>query len=359
MRTSWHVLASGALGDTVLTIQLAKRIPALRAAGGFTLVSRTRMPPLAEVVPAFSYINPERLGLHWLYADTAEPPSALAKLIAGSHSLSALGPPDSDVHRRLQLLHPTAVYSFDPRPDRRHAAHHRAVGRATRTTGAGRRPGNTRSTAGKRAKCRKRPHPPPPRQRRHRQMLAARQLHRARQRYPGRQPGPTRFPAGSRRTGALAGTRSQRLVRHRPHPKLREHRAARRPPPHRPRLHRQRRRPHPPRRPAPHPHHRPLRPHQPHGLAPPGPARTRRQRRRRAGPSRLEHPSGAGPGQTRPTVRHHPARGSMTHRRPAAASPPHRCHAAAGIGPRRNAATGQTPRHRHRPAAAEPARRRS
>jgi hypothetical protein len=113
----WLILHGGALGDLVLTIQLALRLPGVGDANRLSLVSRTDPGDLSACRPGIDRRSPEVLGLHWLYAEhDCPPPAALRELIRGTRVLSALGDVDSAVHRRLEWLEPAARFSFDPRP---------------------------------------------------------------------------------------------------------------------------------------------------------------------------------------------------------------------------------------------------
>jgi len=118
MPIEWLILHAGALGDLVLTLQLACRLPGVSAASVLHVVSRSDPGDLSGCRPAVSRQSVEGLGLHRLYAESDEsPPDRLRELVAGRHVLNALAGVDSVVHRRLELLGSPAVYSFDPRPE--------------------------------------------------------------------------------------------------------------------------------------------------------------------------------------------------------------------------------------------------
>ncbi len=113
----WLIFHGGALGDLVLTIQLALRLLSPARGDGLHVVSRTHPGALDACRPQVRRSGAESLGLHWLYAEHAEPaPPRLAELVAGARVLNTLGAVDSLPHRRLALLAPAALYSLDPRP---------------------------------------------------------------------------------------------------------------------------------------------------------------------------------------------------------------------------------------------------
>ncbi len=118
MADDWLILHAGALGDLILTIQLALRLPGVNGSSKLHILSRSDPGDLSNCRPAVSRQSIEGLGLHRLYAESDEsPPDQLRELVAGRHVLNALADVDSVVHRRLRLLGPQAVYSFDPRPE--------------------------------------------------------------------------------------------------------------------------------------------------------------------------------------------------------------------------------------------------
>jgi heptosyltransferase-3 len=111
------VLHGGALGDLVLTVQLALRLPGIRADSTLEVLSRTDPGDLSECQPRVRRVSLEGLGAHWLYGGGDDsPPERLRELVAGQRVLNALGDADSVVHRRLNALGARAVHSFDPRP---------------------------------------------------------------------------------------------------------------------------------------------------------------------------------------------------------------------------------------------------
>lgn len=117
MPRDWLILHAGALGDLVLTIQLALRLPRGGAGAGLHLVSRTHPGDLSTCQPAIRRQSADGLGLHWLYAEHDDPPpEALRRAVQDARVLSALGNADSIVHRRLESLQPAGLFSFDPRP---------------------------------------------------------------------------------------------------------------------------------------------------------------------------------------------------------------------------------------------------
>jgi hypothetical protein len=112
----WLVLHAGALGDLVLTLQLARRLPRVAQGAGVTLISRTDPGDLRASGLRVQRLASEGLGLQWLHAAGDGPPERLRELVAGRHVLSALGGVDSTPHERLRRLGARCVYSFDPRP---------------------------------------------------------------------------------------------------------------------------------------------------------------------------------------------------------------------------------------------------
>lgn len=120
----WLILHGGALGDLILTLELARRLPHVAQGSGVTLVSRTDPGELAEHPLRVRRLAGEGLGLHWLYAAGDDPPpERLHELVAGRHVLSALGGVDSRPYQRLGRLGARHVYGFDPRPALDSAAH--------------------------------------------------------------------------------------------------------------------------------------------------------------------------------------------------------------------------------------------
>lgn len=116
--TDLLIMHGGALGDLLLTLQLARHLAGVTVASTLQLVSRTDPGDLSTCRPSIVRRPPEGLGLHWLYAEGDDPSSErLQELVARRQVLNALGGVDSVVHRRLLRLHARAVFSFDPRPD--------------------------------------------------------------------------------------------------------------------------------------------------------------------------------------------------------------------------------------------------
>ena len=112
----WTILHSGALGDLVLTIQLALRLPDAYADGVLEFVSRVNPGDLSNCRPSVRRRSSEGLGLHWLFSDSDdEPPARLRDVLCGAHVLSALGGTESAIHPRLAALDPAGLYSIDPR----------------------------------------------------------------------------------------------------------------------------------------------------------------------------------------------------------------------------------------------------
>ena len=116
------ILHGGALGDLVLTLQLALRLAGRRGsdvepAGTLHVVSRVDPGDLSMCQPAIVRRSSEGFGLHWLYGDHDDPPpERLQQLVSGRCILSALGGPHTLAHQRLLELRPAAAYGFDPQP---------------------------------------------------------------------------------------------------------------------------------------------------------------------------------------------------------------------------------------------------
>jgi heptosyltransferase-3 len=111
------ILHGGALGDLVLTLQLALRLPGFGDQADMDVVARIDPGDLSAMRPSIRRRSSEGLGLHWLYGDHDDPPATpLKDLIAGRRVLSALGGTHTIVHQRLLELRPAEVWSIDPRP---------------------------------------------------------------------------------------------------------------------------------------------------------------------------------------------------------------------------------------------------
>lgn len=116
MTSGWLILHGGALGDLVLTIQLALRLPGVDE-HGLHVFSRVNPGDLSLCRPRITRQSSEGLGLHWLFSDADDPPPApLAEQVRGRRVLSALGGPQTLVHQRLLELRPAALYGLDARP---------------------------------------------------------------------------------------------------------------------------------------------------------------------------------------------------------------------------------------------------
>ena len=123
---NWVVLHAGALGDLILTIQLALRLPGVRGGAGLHLISRTDPGGFSGCAPPISRSSSETLSLHWLYCDPADkdpPPEALRAALSGRRVLSALAAPPDPLHQRMARLGPAALFGFDPRPRPETRAH--------------------------------------------------------------------------------------------------------------------------------------------------------------------------------------------------------------------------------------------
>lgn len=117
MAGEWVILHGGALGDLVLTIQLALRLPGVSDMGVLHVISRTNPGDLSGCRPSIVRRSSEGLGLQWLYGDHDDPaPQRLRDAVRGMRVLNALGGVHTIVHHRLASLEPAAVCSVDPRP---------------------------------------------------------------------------------------------------------------------------------------------------------------------------------------------------------------------------------------------------
>jgi len=147
MDAEWVMLHAGALGDLVLTLQLALRLPGVDAASTLRVVSRVNPGDLSACRPSIVWQSPEGRGLHWLFGGEREgvaaasgarrdsrtsgsrtsgnedPPARLRELVCGARVLNALDGVDSIVHRRLRLLEPAELYSLDPRAQQHSTRH--------------------------------------------------------------------------------------------------------------------------------------------------------------------------------------------------------------------------------------------
>lgn len=124
MSNNWLIIHAGALGDLVLTLQLALRLPGLNRDGRLHLLARVTLPHLEDARPAISQRNLESCAAHLLYKDNPLPPQApLTPLIRGANVLNALGDTDSTPHKRLRELEPKRLLSLDPRPRPDSSAH--------------------------------------------------------------------------------------------------------------------------------------------------------------------------------------------------------------------------------------------
>lgn len=115
MTDPWLILHGGALGDLVLTLQFALRLPGV-AERGLHLVTRVNPGDLSSCRPSIVRHSSETLGLHWLFSGSAQPPMILRDAVRGRLVLSALSGPHTIVHQRLCELEPATLYGFDPRP---------------------------------------------------------------------------------------------------------------------------------------------------------------------------------------------------------------------------------------------------
>jgi hypothetical protein len=124
MSADWLILHGGALGDLVLTMQLALRLPGIGDTETLRIISRTNPGDLSTCRPHIARQSSEGLGLHWLFSDHDDPPpERLRQAVRGAHVLSALGGVQTIPHQRLAALEPAALYSIEPQPPDGEARH--------------------------------------------------------------------------------------------------------------------------------------------------------------------------------------------------------------------------------------------
>ncbi|MBU0639828.1 MAG: glycosyltransferase family 9 protein [Planctomycetes bacterium] len=117
MAGKWVILHAGALGDLVLTVQLALGLDEVQRGRQLHLLARACPGDLSECMPSITFESLETLGAHWLYAEQGGAlPPALLQRIHGRRVLNALGDTTSMTHRKLDRLEPVQLLSFDPRP---------------------------------------------------------------------------------------------------------------------------------------------------------------------------------------------------------------------------------------------------
>jgi hypothetical protein len=117
MAAPWTLLHGGALGDLVLAIQLALRLPEVGASGRLSVIARASPGDLSACHPSVRWRSSEGLGLHWLFGDHDDaPPAALREVISDQRVLSFLGGTHTIAHHRLAELQPAVACSVDPRP---------------------------------------------------------------------------------------------------------------------------------------------------------------------------------------------------------------------------------------------------
>ncbi|MBW7904024.1 MAG: hypothetical protein LC135_14220 [Phycisphaerae bacterium] len=128
MSDEWLILHGGALGDLVLTLQLAMRLARPRDGAAVLVASRTSLRGLDDAAPAVRHVSTEAAGVHWLYVDDdRSPPPVLAELVGGRCVLSTLGPREHPVQQRLARLRPARLRCLDPRPPSENAAAERHI----------------------------------------------------------------------------------------------------------------------------------------------------------------------------------------------------------------------------------------
>jgi hypothetical protein len=128
MSDEWLILHGGALGDLVLTLQLAMRLARPQNEDTILLASRTSLRGLDDAAPAVRCFSTEAVGVHWLYVDDdRSPPPALADLVCGRCVLSALGPREHPAQQRLARLRPARLLCLDPRPPSQNNAAERHI----------------------------------------------------------------------------------------------------------------------------------------------------------------------------------------------------------------------------------------
>jgi hypothetical protein len=118
MTAGWTILHAGALGDLVLTLQLAMRLSGTAGARSpLDIISRVDPGDLGDCQPPITRTSNEVCGTHWLFGDCDDPsPRLLVDRIAGRAVLSALGGPHTLAYQRLLELRPARLLGFDPPP---------------------------------------------------------------------------------------------------------------------------------------------------------------------------------------------------------------------------------------------------
>ena len=125
MPADWLILHGGALGDLVLTIQLALRLPGVVEGGTLRVISRTDPGDLSACRPSILRQSSEGLGLHWLFGEHDDPaPERLRSLVRGAPVLSALG---AESRTRLAMLEPEKPGTGTKRRRRRKPRSERAA----------------------------------------------------------------------------------------------------------------------------------------------------------------------------------------------------------------------------------------
>lgn len=112
----WTLLHPGALGDLVLALHLAARVPEIRRSARLTVYSRIALPPLRISGLHIRFASSESLHLDWLFRDPAtagSAPASLQSAIAHRGVLNLYSGPTNPIHERLLSLRPTSCYSIE------------------------------------------------------------------------------------------------------------------------------------------------------------------------------------------------------------------------------------------------------
>ncbi|MDX2198217.1 MAG: glycosyltransferase family 9 protein [Phycisphaerae bacterium] len=112
----WTLLHPGALGDLVLALHLAARIPEIRRAARLNVYSRIALPPIRISGLHIRFASTESLHLDWLFRDPAAAgpaPTKLQSAIAQRGVLNLYSGPTHPLHERLRAMNPLACFSLD------------------------------------------------------------------------------------------------------------------------------------------------------------------------------------------------------------------------------------------------------
>jgi hypothetical protein len=110
----WTILHGGALGDLVLTLQFALRLPGVSRQSRIVVLSRVDPGDLSACRPSIVRHASDGRGLHWLHAPFEPPPDGLRTFFAGRRVVNFCGPVNGVVAQGLELLGADVVLSVDP-----------------------------------------------------------------------------------------------------------------------------------------------------------------------------------------------------------------------------------------------------